>query len=155
MGTFENCTRPDKNIMAGGGEHHHDQTARNTSQQMDSSSGLTSTDFEVSGVKRRQEQSKGQKRLKRIDEIQDSLTGKVVEGGYGYQRARYITENAFPKAVEDLRFAAASYGESREAMVEQGVDMSGVPEKLDLDHSKLVRIYSSWSVQMRNNEKYS
>ncbi|KAI0758403.1 hypothetical protein BC629DRAFT_1598076 [Irpex lacteus] len=108
------------------------------SAQMGNSEASLSTDLEVSGVKRRQEQPKRQKRLKRLDEIQDSLTGKVVEGGYGYQRARYITENAFPSSAEDLRYAVASYSESREAMVEQGVDMSGVPEKLNIDHSKLL-----------------
>ncbi|KAI0758617.1 hypothetical protein BC629DRAFT_1444024 [Irpex lacteus] len=91
------------------------------SAQIDNSESSLSTDLKVSDVKRRQEQPKGQKRLKRLDGIQDSLTGKVVEGGYGYQRARYITENAFPSSAEDL-------SESREAMVEQGVDMSGVPE---------------------------
>lgn len=123
---------------------------------MGNSEASLSTDLEVSGVKRRQEQPKRQKRLKRLDEIQDSLTGKVVEGGYGYQRARYITENAFPSSAEDLRYAVASYSESREAMVEQGVDMSGVPEKLNIDHSKLVRIYSASSVlRMRNNENSS
>lgn len=140
--------------MAAGGEQHRGQTT-NISQHTGTGNSSTSTNHEVSGVKRSQEHDgKRRKRMKRLDEIEDPLTRKVVEGGYGYQRARYITENAFPEHIEDLRFAIASYGESREAMAERGVDMTGVPEKLDIDQSKLVRIYLASGVWIPNNENF-